>query len=106
MIEDELATVKLFKFDSQVDTEPRYDEYQVPYQGRTVLDVLRYIYEKLDSTFAYRWACTKGFCRGCIVSVNGKPALACMKPAEKDMKIEPHPKFKIIKDLLVDFKGK
>ena len=104
MIEDELATVKLFKFDSQVDTEPRYDAFRGPYRRRSVLDVLRYIYENLDSTFAYRWACTKGRCRGCVVLVNGKPELACMKSAEKYMKIEPHPKFRTIKDLLVDFK--
>ena len=104
MAEDELALVKLFKFAPEVDKEPRYDEYRVPYLGRTVLDVLRYIYENLDSTFAYRWACTKNFCRACVVSVNGRPALACMKAAEKEMSIEPHPKFKLIKDLLVDLK--
>ncbi|MFH1003520.1 MAG: 2Fe-2S iron-sulfur cluster-binding protein [Chloroflexota bacterium] len=103
MTDNELATVKLYKFDPEVDAEPRYDEYRVPYQGRTVLDVLRYIYENEDSTFAYRWACTKGFCRACVVSVNGQPALACMKSAEKEMKVEPHPKFRLIKDLLVDF---
>ncbi len=103
MARGELALVKLFRFDPEVDTEPRYDEYRVPYQYRTVLDVLRYIYENLDSTFAYRWGCTKGRCRACVVSVNGNPALACMKFAEKEMKIEPHPKFKLIKDLMVDF---
>ena len=103
MTDNELATVKIFKFDPAVDAEPRYDEFKVPYRGLTVLDVLRYIYENLDSTFAYRWACTKGFCRACVVSVNGRPALACMKSAEKDMKLDPHPGFKLIKDLLVDF---
>lgn len=105
MADDELAMVKLFKFDPQVDTEPRYDEYHVPYRGRTVLVVLRYIYENLDSTFAFRWACTSSHCGSCAVSVNGKPVLACMKSAEKDMRIEPHPKFRVIKDLLVDFRG-
>ena len=91
MTDNQLATVKLFKFDPAVDTEPRYDEFKVPYQGRTVLDVLRYIYENLDSTFAYRCACTTGFCRACVVSVNGRPALACMKSADKDMKLHPRP---------------
>jgi len=37
------------------------------------------------------------------MSVNGNPALACNKLAEKEMKIEPHPKFKVIKDLIVEF---
>lgn len=106
MAEDELARVELFRFDPQVDAEPRYDVYRVRYQGRTVLDVLRYIYENLDSSFAYRWACTRGGCRSCVVSVNGRPALACTKSAEKEMRIAPHPRFKVIKDLLVDFEGK
>lgn len=92
----------MFRFDPEVDTEPRYDVFKVPYQGRSVLNVLLYIYQKLDSTFAFRWACEKHYCRCCIVSVNKKPVLACMAPAEKNMTIDPHPKFKVIKDLLVD----
>ncbi len=103
MAEDELSTVKLYRFDPEVDTAPRYDEFHVPYSGRTVLDVLRYIYENLDSTFAFRWACTKICCRCCAVSVNEKPVLSCGEPASKNMKIEPHPKFKVLKDLIVDF---
>jgi len=99
---NELATVRLFRFDPEVDAEPRYDEFKVPYQGRTVLDVLRYIYENLDSTFAFRWACKKRFCRCCIISVNDQPALSCMAPAQKEMKLDPHPKFTLIKDLVVD----
>lgn len=103
MVEQDLATVKLFRFDPEEDTEPWYSEYKVLYKGYTVMNVLQYIYENLDSTFAFRWACTKGFCRSCVVSVNGKPALACMEPASKNMKIEPHPKFKVLKDLVIDF---
>ncbi len=102
MAENELATVKLFRFDPEVDAKPRYSEYKVPYKGHTVADVLLYIYENLDSTFAFRWACGKGFCRCCVVSVNERPALACMAPAQKNMKIGPHPKFKVIKDLIID----
>lgn len=102
MVGDELATVEVFKFDPEVDTQPSYQEFKVPYEGRTVLDVLRYIYENLDSTLAFRWACGQGYCRSCVISTNGKPALACMQPASKHMKIDPHPKFKVMKDLLVD----
>lgn len=102
MVEDKLATVKLFRFDPEVDDKPWYSEFKVPYEGRTVLDVLLYIYQKLDSTFAFRWACGKGYCRSCVALVNERPVLACMAPASKYMKIEPHPKFKIIKDLLID----
>ncbi len=103
MADDELATVKLFRFDPEVDTRPRYSQFKAPYKGSTVMNVLLHIYENLDSTFAFRWACTKGFCRCCVVSVNEKPVLACMEPATRNMKIEPHPEFKVIKDLVIDF---
>lgn len=102
MVNEKLASVKLFRFDPEVDTEPRYDSFKVPYEGRTILDVLRHIYENFDSTLAFRWACTGGFCRSCIVLVNGRPALACQRPAEVKMRLEPHPKFKIMKDLVVN----
>jgi len=100
--QNELGTVKLFRFDPEVDNKPRYDEFKAPYQGHTVLDVLRYIYENLDSSFAFRWACKRCFCRCCVVSVNGRAVLSCTAPAQKEMKIEPHPKFTLIKDLIVD----
>ena len=99
----ELATVRLFRFDPKTDKKPEFRVYHVPYKGWTVLDVLRYIYGNFDDTFAFRWACTKGFCRSCVVLLNGKPILSCVKNAEENMRIEPHPKFKILKDLIVDF---
>lgn len=102
MLQEEQAIVQLFRFDPEIDTKARYDNFKAPYRGRSVLDVLQYIHQNLDSTFAFRWACEKHFCRCCVVSVNKKPVLACMAPAEKNMKIEPHPKFKVMKDLVVD----
>ena len=103
MSADGLAIVKVFRYDPEIDVESRYEEYHVLYEYRTVLDVLRDIHENHDSTLAFRWGCGKGRCRACAVSVNGRPALACMRLAEKEMKIDPHPKFKVIKDLMVEF---
>lgn len=100
----EEGVVELFRFNPEVDSQPRYVEFNaLPYKGHTVKDVLSYIYENIDDTFAFRWACNQGMCRACVVSVNGKPVLSCMQQAIKNMKIEPHPKFKVIKDLIVDF---
>lgn len=103
MDEDKLAEIKLFRFDPEIDAKIWYKEFRAPYEERTVLNVLRYIYENLDSTFAFRWACEKTLCRSCAISVNGKPVLSCTAQAEKNMTIEPHPKFEIIKDLVVNF---
>jgi succinate dehydrogenase / fumarate reductase iron-sulfur subunit len=103
MSNDDVANVEIFRFDPETDSEPRYDKFEAPYKGFTVLNVLTYIYENLDSTFTFRWACSKGFCRACVVTVNGKPCFSCMMPASRNMRIEPHPKFQIVKDLIVDF---
>ncbi|MDZ4245485.1 MAG: 2Fe-2S iron-sulfur cluster-binding protein, partial [Dehalococcoidia bacterium] len=46
------------------------------------------------------------WCGVCNFVVNGKVVLGCRKSAEKTMVIEPHPKFKLIKDLVVDFDTK
>ena len=98
-----LAAVKIFKFDPSFDSEPRYDNYEVPYKGSSVLDVLNYVYEHYDPGLSYRFGCKVGFCGGCPIMVNGKPAFSCQKVAEKEMTIEPHSKFEVIKDLVVDF---
>ncbi len=103
MVEKNLAQVRLFRFDPGLDNHPWYQDFEAPYEGRSVLDTLQYIYENLDSSFAFRWACQQGCCRGCVMLVNGTPVFACRKSAEKVMVIEPHPKFEILKDLVVDF---
>lgn len=102
MNEEALATVKLFRYDPETDAEPRYVEYKVPYKGYTVKNVLQYIGENLDTTLSFRWGCGKGLCRCCIVSVNDQPCMSCTMPATSYMKIDPHPKFKVLKDIVVD----
>lgn len=106
MLKEDLARVKIFRFDPQVDKEPRYETYQTPYKGYTVLDVLRHILEHQDPTLSFRFGCAGGGyqrCGSCPVLVNGRPALSCKKLAEEEMTIEPHPKFEVIKDLAIDF---
>lgn len=100
----DLALVKVFRFDPSVDQKPRYDTFDgISYQGRSVLEVIDAIYQQRDPTLAFRQGCANGSCGGCGVVVNGHPVLACQALAEKEMVIGPHPKFKVIKDLVVDF---
>ena len=101
----EKATVKLYRFDPTVDKEPRYETYEVPsegWQGRMVLDTLRYIYEHFDNGFSFRGPCHQRDCGACTIRINGKTALACDVVAEKEMVIEPVPKRQVLKDLVVD----
>jgi fumarate reductase iron-sulfur subunit len=104
MEKEDLAKIKIFRFDPNEDNEPRYDVFEnVPYKGMKVMDVLNYIFQNIDSTLAYRYACRMGLCDACLMKINGKVELACTKVAEKEMTIEPVDKFVIIKDLAVDF---
>ena len=100
----ELASVKVFRFDPTVDQEGRYETYDgIPYQNRTVLEVIKTIYEEYDPTLAFREGCDNGTCSSCALIVNNEPVLACQTLAGKEMLIAPHPKFEIIKDLVIDF---
>lgn len=101
-----MTQVKVFRFDPKVDKEPRYETYLTPFEGHTVLDIIKYIYENCDSTLAFRFGCAgAGYerCGACPVLVNGRPVLSCKQLAEKEMTIEPHPKFEVIRDLAIDF---
>ncbi|MDH5695143.1 MAG: 2Fe-2S iron-sulfur cluster-binding protein [Dehalococcoidia bacterium] len=100
------AIVKILRFDPKVGEEPRYQTYEIPPEGwknRRVIDTIRYIYKNFDHSLAFRDWCHAGLCGGCAMVVNGEPILVCQQIAEREMTIEPHPKFEIIKDLVVDF---
>ena len=99
------AIVKIFRFDPTVDKEGRYETYEVPaegWQGLRVLDTLRYIYENIDPGLAFREQCYQRLCGACIVMVNKKSVLACDAQATKEMVIEPDPRYRILRDLVVD----
>jgi succinate dehydrogenase/fumarate reductase-like Fe-S protein len=102
----DLAKVKIFKFDPEVDKEPTYETFQVPCEARTVLNVLEAVSRDFDEGLAFRIGCEgkhDSRCGACAIQVNGRPALACRKISEKEMVIEPHERFEIIRDLVVDF---
>lgn len=84
--------------------EGSWADYQVPLApNMTVLGVLDYIYENIDSSLAYYQSCRFGRCKGCLVSVDGKTVLSCDHSAFDGMRVGPVEKFVLIKDLVVDF---
>lgn len=100
-----MTEIRVFRFDPEKDTKPRYETYKVPLEG-TVLDALRYIYEEHDASLSFRFGCsgpTFERCGACAVKVNGEPALSCKKLLKEQMTVDPHHKFAILKDLAVDF---
>ena len=103
---DKISIVKVRHFSPEKDREPYYRAYEVPHEeNATVLDCLNYIYEYLDPTISYRYACKTGFCVSCLAIINGKAGFTCLKIAEKEVTIEPHTKMAaLIKDLATDFR--
>lgn len=98
------AKVTLFRFDPSVEKEPRHETYTIPseaWEGRRVLDVVRYIYEHLSPDLSFREPCGVRLCGSCTIKVNGKPGLACDAFAEKEMIIEPLNTDRVIKDLVI-----
>ena len=61
--------LKIFRFDPENDTTPRYDSYEIPHEeGMTVQIALKNIYENIDNTLAYKNTfCYSMQCYGCLV---------------------------------------
>lgn len=83
-----------------------YEEYDVPVRaGATVMDILDYIYENLDSSLAYyrHSRCNQGICGRCAVKLDGKTVLACtavVNPALESVTLSPAGKT-VVRDLVV-----
>jgi succinate dehydrogenase/fumarate reductase iron-sulfur protein len=101
---EQTVQVEIFRFNPQEDKSPRYQSYEIPYHpGRSVLGVLKHIYENCDTSLAFYRSCRIGKCTGCHVKVNGKVRLACTTIAnEGKLRIEPMPGYRVVRDLVVD----
>lgn len=70
----------------------------------TVLDIIEHIYRHHDPGIAYRFSCRTGLCTTCMMMINGKPGLSCMKAARADddgvLSLAPLPKGKTVRDLV------
>ncbi len=97
--------VKVSRFDPNVDKSPHYQTYEVPFEPKmTLMDALDYIYENLDPSLAYHshTSCHRRVCTRCNVTVNSKPGLSCHTELTGDVTIDPLPRFKVIRDLVVE----
>jgi succinate dehydrogenase/fumarate reductase-like Fe-S protein len=95
--------VKVFRYDFAVEKEAHQQIYEVPLtDGMSVLDVLDYIYDNIDSSLAYysHAACRHGLCGKCVLVVNGKSSLVCQTLVSDDIVIETPSKFEVIRDLV------
>ena len=96
--------VRVSRFNPKVDSAAHYQSYEIPFEPRmTVMDVLDYIYENIDPSIAYHshTSCHRRVCTRCNVTVNNKPGLSCHTEVTGDITIDPLPRFRVIRDLVV-----
>ena len=104
-MEKRMIKVRVARFDPAVDSSPHYQTYEMPLEPRmTVMDVLDYIYENLDSSLAYHshTSCHRRICARCNVTINNKAGLSCHTEVNGDLTIDPLPRFKVVRDLVVE----
>lgn len=102
-----LVTLKVWRFDPEVDKKPYFQSYQVPVsKGLTVLGALFYVTDRVDGSLSYRYCCRAGVCGSCAMYINGAYRLACETQVslfpDGEITIGPLPRMRVIKDLVVD----
>jgi succinate dehydrogenase / fumarate reductase, iron-sulfur subunit len=102
--------INVNRYDPDINQKASFDSFDVPAkEDWTVMDVLDYIAEHLDSTIAYyrHSACDHGVCGRCALKVNGKPALACTREVGNDSELTLEPKTgDVVRDLVVSNSNK
>jgi len=82
------VTLRILRFNPELDEEPHWESYDVPAQRTDrVLNLLFYVKDYLDGTFAFRRSCAHGVCGSDAMQINGINRLAC-KVLLKDL-LEP-----------------
>ena len=103
----ETITLEVARYRPETDTEPAFQQYEVPLKGDwVVLDALNYVKDKLDGSLSFRWSCRMGICGSCGMTVNGEPKLTCAtflsSYAPGPIRVEPLKNFPVIRDLIID----
>lgn len=104
----EVKTFKIYRYDPEVDANPRWDTYDVDVGacGPMVLDALFHIKNTMDPTLAFRRSCREGVCGSCSMNIGGRNTLACTHAWKdvpgKSLNISPLPHQPVIKDLVPD----
>jgi succinate dehydrogenase / fumarate reductase iron-sulfur subunit/fumarate reductase iron-sulfur subunit len=99
-------TLRVHRYDPEVDDEPEFESYEVPVSNSTsVLDGLFEIQEGGEN-LSFRFSCRQGVCGSCSMEINGRPRLACQTPVSDldggPIQVRPMYNLPIVKDLVVD----
>ena len=98
---------EILRYDAARDGEPRFQAYELAAEASTsVLEALFAIQDEQDPSLAFRYSCRGAVCGSCAMSISGSLNLACRVLLKnlptRRVVLEPLPRFKVIKDLVVD----
>jgi succinate dehydrogenase / fumarate reductase iron-sulfur subunit len=101
------VTIKVKRFNPEVDTKPHWQAFTVEDVEGTdrVLDVLHKAKWYQDGTLTFRRSCAHGVCGSDAMVINGENGLACqvlIQDVGTDLTVEAIRGFPVIKDLVVD----
>jgi succinate dehydrogenase / fumarate reductase iron-sulfur subunit len=99
-------TVKIRRFDPEVDSEPHWESYIVSaFPTDRVLNLLHNIKWYQDGSLTFRRSCAHGVCGSDAMRINGVNRLACkvlVRDMPDEVTIEPIKGLPLEKDLVVD----
>jgi succinate dehydrogenase / fumarate reductase iron-sulfur subunit len=102
------VTLKVQRYNPEVDSEPHWESYQVTSHATDrVLDALHQIKWEQDGSLSFRRSCAHGVCGSDAMRINGRNRLACktlikdVNP-DKPITVEPIKGLPVEKDLIVD----
>ncbi len=99
---EEMITIRVYRYDPDVDTSPRMEEYVVEkYPGMRAVEALEKINQKYGANIAFSWSCKEWHCGSCGVLINGIPTLLCRQEIFDGDVIEPLP-LPVVRDLVVN----
>jgi succinate dehydrogenase / fumarate reductase, iron-sulfur subunit len=101
--------VSVYRYNPEVDTQPRMQDYQIalpPGKDMMVLDLLELVKDQ-DPSLTYRRSCREGVCGSDGMNINGRNGLACITHLSSVVKndkivLRPLPGLPVIRDLVVD----
>jgi succinate dehydrogenase / fumarate reductase, iron-sulfur subunit len=103
------VTLRIFRFNPEVDDEPTFREYPVEVDPTDrVLDALHQVKWYQDGTLTFRRSCAHGICGSDAMRINGVNRLACkvlMRDVGEKVTIEPMMGFRVLKDMVVDMES-
>ena len=100
------VTIRIRRYDPEVDPEANWQEFQVPVdRGDRLLDALHHIKWYIDGSLTFRRSCAHGVCGSDAMRINGVNRLACkvlVKDLGDEILVEPIKGLPVHKDLVVD----